>query len=138
MNAAAAPVLGAILALVAAAEASAVDVAPELQGSYAPGGDCSKEPRVTIGDAITVHAAGKATRFAPVDACYSCAGGARYSGIETWVTYLGRNGDPMYPMFRVNADEKRGVLVVDKNDIQAAPAPIRAVAMASPLKKCPK
>lgn len=127
---------GAFTGLALAGAAAAQGVAPELKGAYAPGGDCTKEPRVTIGDALTVVAGGKTTRYAPVDACYSCAGGARYEGIEVWVTYLDRNKEPVYPMFRVNANEKRGALVVDKDP--AAPPPVRAVSQASPLKKCAK
>jgi len=127
---------GVALGLAIAGHALAQGVSPDLKGSYAPGGDCTKEPRVIIGDVLTVIAGGKSTRYAPLDACYSCAGGARYEGIEVWVTYLDSKKEPAYPMFRVNADEKRGNLVVDKNDIQTAPTPVRAVAMASPLKKC--
>lgn len=129
-------IAGSVLGLLAAGAAAAQGVSPELKGSYAPAGDCTKEPRVVIGDVLTVIAGGKSTKYAPLDACYSCAGGARYEGIEVWVTYLDRNKEPVYPMFRVNADEKRGALVVDKQDAKTAPAPVRAVAMASPLKKC--
>jgi hypothetical protein len=129
-------IAAAALALLAAGSALAQGLSPDLKGSYAPGGNCAKEPRVTIGDALTVVAGGKTTRYAPVDACYSCAGGARYEGIEVWVTYLDRNKEPASPMFRVNADEKRGALVVDRDP--AAPPPMRAVAAASPLRKCAK
>ena len=127
---------GSVLSLLAAGAAMAQGVSPDLKGSYAPGGDCTKEPRVVIGDTLTVIAGGKTTKYAPVDACYSCAGGARYEGIEVWVTYLDRNREPVYPMFRVNADEKRGSLVVDKDP--ASPPPVRAVSQASPLRKCAK
>jgi hypothetical protein len=124
------------LGVAAVTSAAAQAVAPDLMGAYAPGGDCKQDPQVTIGQDLAVRVGGKTTRFAPLDSCQSCVGGARYEGIEVWVTYLGKNGDPMYPMFRVNADERRGVLIVDKNDLQSAPAPMRSVAMASPLKKC--
>lgn len=120
----------------AAGAAAAQGIAPaqNLWGTYAPGGDCTKEPRVTIGQSLIVQAGGKPTRYGPIDSCVSCVGGASYEGIEVWVTYLGANGDPMYPMFRVNADEKRGTLVVDRD--ASAPAPIKAVSAASPLKRC--
>lgn len=109
---------------------------PELRGGYAPGGNCALEPRVVLTDVLTIHAAGKATRLAPLDACFSCAGGARYEGIEVWVARLGANGDPEEPMFRFNADEKRGALVVERSP--NAPPAVRAVAAASPLKRCVK
>jgi hypothetical protein len=139
MNRSSASLAGVLWALGVTSAAAAQVVSPDLIGAYAPGGDCSREPRVTISDALTVHAAGRSIRLAPMDACHSCAGGAKYTGIEVWVTYLGKDGAPVSPMFRVNADEKRGVLVVDKDGIdQSTPAPVRAVAQASPLRKCAK
>ncbi len=120
---------------------SAAQVAPppDLLGAYAPGGDCAKEPRVTVSaTAMTIQAGGKATRLAPIDACFSCAGGDRYEGIEVWVAQLGPDQSPKEPMFRLNADEKKGALVVDKQGMQAFPPAVRAVAMASPLKRCAK
>lgn len=124
------------LAGLAYAQGTGVAPPPELRGSYAPGGDCTKQPKVVLTDVLTIHTAAGATRLAPLDACFSCAGGARYDGIEIWVARLGANGDPEYPMFRFNADEKRGNLVVDR-DPSASPA-VKAVAAASPLKRCVK
>jgi hypothetical protein len=138
MNRLAGLIGGTLLGLAIASSATAQGVDPALKGSYAPGGDCTKEPRVTIGDAITIVSGGKPARFGPVDSCHSCVGGAAYQGAEVWVTYLDSKREPVYPMFRVNADEKRGNLVVDKQDAKTAPPPVRAVAMASPLKRCGK
>ena len=109
-----------------------------LRGSYAPGGDCTKEPRFTLTDVLTVQAAGKSTRFGPVDSCTSCVAGPDYSGIEVWVSQLGADGMPREPTLRFNADEKRGVVVIDKAGSQAFAPPMRALAMASPLKRCAK
>lgn len=117
-------------------------VAPsaDLQGAYAPGGDCARTPRVVIGaDALTIHAPGGAvTRLGPLDSCRTCPAGDRPDVIEVWVAPLDRNRNPIEPMFRVNADEKRGALVVDRQGMQAFPPAVRAVAMASPLKRCSK
>lgn len=118
------------------AVAQAVD--PALRGAYAPGGDCTKQPRVVLSDVLTIYDGVAPNRIAPLDSCRSCVGGAQYSGIEVWVAQLGANGEPIQPMFRFNADEKKGALVVDKYDMQTMPAPVRAVAMASPLKRCAK
>jgi len=136
-----ATLLGAILTVCVAGHGGAQTIPPgrDIQGSYAPQGDCSKEPRVTLSAKdLVIQSAGKPTRLAPVDACLSCAGGARYEGIEVWVSQLGADGNPKEPMFIFNSQEKRGVLFVDKSGLQRASAPVRAVAMASPLKRCTK
>lgn len=127
-----------LLALILPVVGGAQGVAPppELRGSYGPGGDCTRQPRVVLTDVLTIHAGPTPTRLAPLDACFSCAGGARYEGIEVWVARLGSNGEPEQPMFRFNADETRGALVVDR-DPSASPA-VKAVAAASPLKRCAK
>jgi hypothetical protein len=133
--------LGAFVTLCSAVQSGAQPIAPskDIQGAYAPQGDCSKEPRVTLSaKELIIQSGGKPTRLSPIDACFSCAGGARYEGIEIWVSQLGADGAPKEPMFVFNAQEKRGVLSVDKSGLQRAPAPVRAVAMASPLKRCAK
>ena len=136
-----ATLLGVLLTFGVAAQGDAQPIPPgkDIQGSYAPQGDCSKEPRVTLSAKdLVIQSAGKPTRLAPIDACFSCAGGARYEGIEVWVSQLGSDGNPKEPMFIFNSQEKRGVLLVDKSALQGASAPVRAVAMASPLKRCAK
>jgi hypothetical protein len=136
-----ATLLGGVLTLCVAGYGGAQPIPPgkDIQGSYAPQGDCSKEPRVTLSAKdLVIQSAGKPTRLAPIDACFSCAGGARYEGIEVWVSQLGPDGNPKEPMFIFNSQEKRGALFVDKSALQGAPAPVRAVAMASPLKRCAK
>jgi hypothetical protein len=54
------------------------------------------------------------------------------------VSQLGPDGNPKEPMFIFNSQEKRGALFVDKSALQGAPPAVRAVAMASPLKRCAK
>lgn len=138
------PRLGRLLllaAITAASAASAAGIAPppELQGTYAPFGNCTLQPKLTLdAAAITILAAGRTTRLAPLDACFSCAGGARYEGIEIWVSQTDAAGNPKEPIFRFNADEKKGEVVVDRGGMQAYPAAHRAVAMASPLRRCAK
>lgn len=126
--------------LIAVATSATAQTAPPaaLRGSYAPGGDCAKEPRLTLTDVLTVQAAGKSTRFGPVDSCTTCVAGPDYSGIEVWVSQLGADGMPREPTLRFNADEKRGVVVIDKTGSQTFAPPMRALAMASPLKRCAK
>lgn len=129
-------VLGLGLFLGSSSAALALDPPAELRGSYAPAGDCTKLPKVTLTDVLTIQHAGGQSKIAPLDACFSCAGGARYEGIEVWVSQLDRKGEPQYPMFMFNAGERKGALVVTK-DPTPNPA-IRAVAAASPLTRCKK
>jgi len=129
------------VALLSAAGAALAQTepAPELLGSYAPGGDCAREPKVTLGaKAITIQTGGKSTRLAPIDACYSCEGGARYEGIVVWVSQLGADRNPIEPFFYFNAGEKKGALAMEKRGAQNYPPAHRAVAMASPLQRCKK
>lgn len=130
-----------LIALGSTSVVAAQGMAPtaDLQGMYAPNGDCSKEPRVTISaPAISIQVGGQTTRLAPIDSCRSCVAGDREDVNEVWVSALGRDQMPSEPNFRINADEKLGDLVVDKQGMQAFPPSVRAVAMASPLKRCAK
>ena len=125
--------------LLAGAAAAQVAPPPDLYGSYAPAGDCAREPKVTLdAKAITIQSAGKATRLAPIDACFSCEGGARYDGIVVWVSQLGPDRNPIEPFFYFNAGEKKGALAMDKQGAQKFPPAQRAVALASPLMRCKK
>ena len=129
-----------ILGLATAGAAAAQTApAPDLLGRYAPGGDCTRAPRVTLEEkALTIQAGGKVTRLAPIDACYSCEGGARYDGVVVWISQLGPDRNPIEPFFYFNAGEKKGVLSMEKRGAQNYPPAHRAVAMASPLKRCAK
>ncbi|MFN4087743.1 MAG: hypothetical protein ACK4QW_01705 [Alphaproteobacteria bacterium] len=110
---------------------------PDLQGRYAPRGDCAREPRVMVdGTGMFLEIGGRRGRVAPLDLCFSCAGGARYSGIEVWVSP--KVGDQIPVIFRFNADERRGVLIVEDNAGMDLGPNLRAVIAASPLLRCPR
>lgn len=82
-----------------------------IYGSYAPGGDCSKEPRLTIGDrGITFRANGREVTPPSVEYAASLYG-QRYEGI-TQVFYPFRVSDTnLGPVLMfVDDDEKRGVI----------------------------
>jgi hypothetical protein len=130
---------GLALLMLAGSAAAQLAPPPELYGAYAPGGDCTKEPKVTLqATAITILSAGKATRLSPIDACFSCEGGARYEGIVVWVSQLGADRNPIEPFFYFNAGEKKGALAMEKQGAQKYPPAQRAVALASPLVRCKK
>lgn len=122
-------------ALSSVAFAADLELPPDVYGTYAPGGDCAKQPRITVNKA-GVHldtAAGKRSPL-PVMVSYTFVGGARYSGIQTWalVKHGGKNrwGDDNTPVILTfNADEKRGALTAEREN----PGKERPVALDGPL-----
>lgn len=117
--------------------AFAVDVAlpPDVYGTYAPSSDCAVQPRIIV-NKTGVHldtAAGKRGPL-PIMVSYTFAGGARYSGIQTWalVKHGGKNrwGDDNTPVILTfNANEKRGVLTAEREH----PGNEQPVALDGPL-----
>jgi hypothetical protein len=107
----------------------------ELHGRYAPAGNCGREPRV-VADAsgILIEADGRISRVEPLDVCFSCAGGARYEGIEIWVGQ--KLGNEIVAVFRFNADEQPGALIAMDQGYGRVGAEIAAVIAASPLERC--
>lgn len=121
--------------LSSAAIAADLQLPPEVHGTYAPAGDCAKQPRITV-DKAGVHldtAAGKRGPL-PITVSYTWAGGARYVGIQTWalVKHGGKDrwGDDNQPVvLTFNAGEKRGVLTAERT----GPGNERPVALDGPL-----
>lgn len=108
-------------------------------GSYAPGGDCGKEPRIAIGDAgLTFHANGQTVKPARFEHALTYMGQS-YDGIGQWFFPFPINdGDYGPVLMTVNADEKRGVVTLEAD---LAPgkslAPFQAALVrASPFLRC--
>lgn len=86
-----------------------------LHGSYAPGGDCTKSPRIVVdATGFTFEVNGqqeKATRFE-----YAASfGGNSYQGITQWfMPFKNANGWPLFMAF--NAGEKPGALAIEPQD----------------------
>ena len=127
----------AVLAGVLSSVAFAADLAlpPDVYGTYGPGGDCAKQPRITVNkDGVHLDtAAGKRSPL-PIVVSYTFVGGARYSGIQTWalVRHGGKNrwGDDNTPVILTfNADEKRGALTAEREN----PGKERPVVLDGPL-----
>jgi len=116
---------------------------PEIHGSYAPAGDCARQPRVTVnkGGVFLDTASGKSGPL-PVSICYSCAGGARYDGIQIWVyVKYGKDewgGDSMPVILMFNADEHRGALQVEHDATVKTPlgGPMASLVQARELRQC--
>ena len=113
----------------------AMEVPKDLAGRYAPRGDCTREPRLTVDtQGILVQYGGKQSKLAPVDVCLSCAGGVRYQGIEVQIGPQ-TNGGPQPFVFRFNANEKRGTVIIEKLDKKVPPIVTTMVA-GSPYLRC--
>jgi hypothetical protein len=134
----------ALLALVPSPQASAVTVTnlrnmhlDALFGRYAPAGDCKREPRITV-DATgftftngkrTVHPARfeHAVSYGPHD----------YAGISAWFFPFMKNDNDYGPVLMTfNANEKRGVLMIENERAGAANPLYAALAKGSPYRKC--
>lgn len=122
-------------ALSSVALAAELELPPDVYGTYAPGGDCMKQPHITVNkEGIHLDSAAGARRSLPVMVSYTFVGGARYSGIQTWalVKHGGKNrwGDDNTPVILTfNAGEKRGVLTAEREN----PGKERPVALDGPL-----
>lgn len=130
------------LAATAVVIAANLPIPAEIYGAYAPAGNCQQAPRVVVSaaGAFIESQAGKSGPL-PVDVCYSCAGGARYEGIERWLLVkMGKNqwGDNFPVTLRFNAGEQAGRLEVDYDKTTGTPlgVPLFDIVKASPLSRC--
>lgn len=125
------------------AVAEGPSIPDDIYGSYAPAGNCAALPRVMVNaDGVFLDtAAGKSVPL-PVNVCFSCAGGARYEGIQRWVSVkYGRDkwgGDNSPVIFMFNADERKGMMEVVHDDTLKTPlgAPMNAMVQAKSFKVC--
>lgn len=132
------------LVLAPGTAAAQTNVPPEeLYGRYAPGGDCSKQPRIEVSKTgVVIDTAAGRQGPLPIDVCYSCAGGAQYEGIQRWVyVKYGKDkwgGDNMPVIMMFNAEEKRGAVQIDHDNTLKTPigAPMTQIVQARKLKLC--
>lgn len=107
----------------------------ELHGTYGPKGDCNRSPRVSVdATGLYIVIGDSRGKVAPLDICFSCAGGARYDGIERWLSP--KLGAGYAAHFRFNADEQRGLLVVEDTGETALGPNLQAIVAASPYRRC--
>lgn len=87
-----------------------------IYGSYARGGDCSREPRVTIGEeGMTFRANGRAVQVTRMEYAASFFG-ARYEGITQAFFPFPVSGSEMGPVLvYVNDEETPGALRIEAN-----------------------
>jgi hypothetical protein len=133
----------AALAATGAARAVTVENLEGLEeqfGRWAPGGDCSRQPRITVERAgMAFEVAGKSEQVTRMEWAVSYGGNA-YQGISQWLFPFGSAGS--YPILMTfNEGEKRGVLAITPHD-QGTPggpplgARERALVDGSPYAKC--
>ena len=115
------------------------DFAP-LHGRYAPGGDCAREPRITVdAGGITFEVQGAAEKATRLEYAVSFPG-PEYSGISQWFfPFTSANGYPVLMTF--NADEKPGRVTIEPNDEGWAGGPKlsarnQALVKGSPYARC--
>lgn len=87
-----------------------------IYGSYAPGGDCSREPRVTIDDSgMTFQAASRTVQRARVEYAATFFG-MRYEGIAlAFFPFPRSDSDMGQVLMLVNDDEKPGTIRIEAN-----------------------
>jgi hypothetical protein len=124
-----------LFSLLSAGAAVAADIPAEFKGTWKPQNkNCQGDAALVVNsDSFTLMGQGRRQRFSNIDLCYSCEGGARYAGIVVWATPMPSQGDAPF-IVKFNADEKKGVTVVEVGDEQLAKAfPLTGL----PLQKCP-
>ena len=86
-----------------------------LHGSYAPGGDCTRSPRIVVdATGFTFEVNGQKEKATRVEYAASY-GGNTYQGITQWfMPFRSANGWPLIMAF--NAGESPGALTVDPHD----------------------
>jgi hypothetical protein len=134
----------ALLALVPSQQASAITVTnlrnvhlDALFGRYAPGGDCKREPRITVdATGFTFTNGGRTVHPARFEHAVSY-GPHDYAGISSWFFPFMKNDDDFGSVLMTfNANEKRGLLMIENERAGAGNPLYVALAKGSPYRKC--
>ncbi len=111
----------------------------DLYGTYAPHGDCRREPRITVDDSgLAFRQAGRTTHARSIEYALSFAG-PDYAGISRWIFPFPVNDDDVgRVLMTFNPDEKPGTLMVESNlgPGQRMTALQSALVEASPYARC--
>lgn len=107
-------------------------------GSYAPGGDCSREPRVTIGDAgMTFRADGQTVAATRLEYAASFFGGA-YEGDALAFFPFPRSDSDLGPVLMlVNEDGMRGTVRIETEAVPGQPLDPFHRTLAGTYQLCP-
>lgn len=112
-----------------------------IYGTYAPRGDCRREPRITVDDSGFAYMhAGKTTHGGSIEYAVSY-GGPEYAGISQWLfPFPVNDGDFGGVLMTFNPDEKAGTLMLESTlgPGQSLGALQAALVKASPYARCAK
>ena len=88
----------------------------DIYGTYAPRGECAREPKITVDDSgMTFMHGGKSTHSGSVEYAVTY-GGPEYSGVSRWIfPFPVNDDDPGRVLMTFNVEEKRGALAVESN-----------------------
>jgi hypothetical protein len=112
-----------------------------LFGRYAPGGDCAKQPRITVdASGLSFEVAGKTEKVTNPEQALGFAG-PDYQGIGVWL-FPFRKGEGYAILMSFNEGEKPGTLAIGGHDEGypgGPPASPRNAALiaGSPYARCP-
>jgi hypothetical protein len=99
-------------------KSEATTVEAQFQGIWMPKdqSSCSAPLRIEVNKAtVVLRNKNRTATYADIVMCYSCAGGAQYSGIEVQL-YPEKETAPSPFIIRFNPDEKEGVMVIEIQD----------------------
>lgn len=130
-------IVSVILLVLSAATWSVQGVPPDFVGDWVPKAlTCQSQLRLRVEPDRAVLINGPLSKaFGNLDFCYSCEGGAKYSGMVVWMLpEFGGKVDPPFTA-RFNADERPGVAQLEFRDPETRRQfPLHLV----PLKRCVK
>jgi hypothetical protein len=87
-----------------------------MQGTWVPQNikSCKSSTKFEIFEEhLVIHYKADSARFGDFDLCFSCAGGAKYSGIEVWLSPDFNNPNGGCFTLRFNDGERKGIMKVD-------------------------
>ncbi len=119
-----------------------LDEFPTLHGSYAPQGDCARQPRVLVDRTGFNFESKSGTEKAKTPELAMTYAGPNYAGISLWFFPFFSVDGPNPLLLTFNAGEQEGVLTVEAYDYDypggpKLPAKYRPLVDGSPYRKCP-
>lgn len=95
--------------------ATEIPVPAEFVGEWAPAGSsCDAQSRLRVeSSTVTLINGADSQQFGHLDICFSCEGGARYSGLVVWLLpEFNQQGRTPFTV-RFNTAEEKGITVVE-------------------------
>lgn len=105
----------------------------EFSGNWVPkSASCSSPLSLNVtSTSVTFKNAKESRSFSNVEPCFSCEGGAQYSGIVVWVTTTDNEKTPFTVYFNANEIKNTALVELESNELKSK-FPLNNVG----LKKC--